>query len=112
MNITKQFNKLNKNNSLLIVPNNIKEKVIKLKTEEEIKRGTIYQFKVLSFSEFINMSTFNAKNDIYLLDEPISSIKEKIKFSQYNLKNENEYLKMFIEENKSLINLNKTFISN
>ena len=112
MNITKQFNKLNKNNSLLIVPNNIKEKVIKLKTEEEIKRGTIYQFKVLSFSEFINMSTFNAKNDIYLLDEPISSIKEKIKFSQYNLKNENEYLKMFIEENKSLINVNKTFISN
>lgn len=112
MNILKKINELNNENTILIVADNIKQKLIKLKTKEEIKQAIFYKFKIMSISEFITMATFDVDSNIYLLDEPISLIKEKVKFAKYNLNNINEYLNEFKRDNKKFINENKPFITN
>lgn len=106
------FLNINKPNTILIVDDNIKQRIISLKTKEEFRLKAIFKFKVLSVSEFITLATFNVDDDIFLNDEPVSLIKSKIKFARYNLQQSNGMLNDFILSNSKYINKNKDFILN
>lgn len=115
MNFKDIFNYIDNKNSFLIVENNTKSNIIKIKSELEISHKSLYQFNIFSIDEFIELVTFSYNDNIFLdniIETPISIIKAKLKFAKYNLNNSNKDLDLFLNTNKKHINYNKTFINN
>lgn len=116
MDYNKIFKELNHKNAFLIVSNSLKERVIELKSELEINNNTLYQFSVLSESEFISLISFKEDKELYIetLNDniPLAITKEKLKFSKYNFSKSNEDLDKFANKYKDYLNVNEAFKDN
>ncbi|MFA5692427.1 MAG: PD-(D/E)XK nuclease family protein [Acholeplasmataceae bacterium] len=115
MDLTTLYHKINNSNNILIINDNLKRNIIKIKTETEIKQKKLYLFKVMGENELLDKLTFKELDELILREHalyktPISIIKEKIKFAKYNIKNENNELKEFVERNQDLI-IKSTFLN-
>ena len=116
MMIYKEFEKINKSNEILIVPDNIKRRVITIKTNYELNNNKLLLFKVMSESELLEKLTFKILPEFILNEHeisktPFSIIKEQIKFMQYDYLNKNTNLNTILNRNKEYI-VESTFKDN
>lgn len=115
MNYKEIFTKLNSSNDYLVIPSNLRSRMVQLKTEYEIKNRKLLLFNVITVNELIDLLSFKIDNESYLYNlqnynRPLSVTKEMFNFSKYNLKKSNEALNKFINENKQFIIKNNLFI--
>ena len=116
MIIYKEFERINKSNEILIVPDNIKRRVITIKTNYELNNNKLLLFKVMSESELLEKLTFKILPEFILNEHeisktPFSIIKEQIKFMQYDYLNKNNNLNTILNRNKEYI-VESTFKDN
>ena len=116
MMIYKEFERINKSNEILIVPDNIKRRLITIKTNYELNNNKLLLFKVMSESELLEKLTFKILPEFILNEneiskKPFSIIKEQIKFMQYDYLNKNNNLNTILNRNKEYI-VESTFKDN
>lgn len=116
MNFLNIFNEINKNNNVLVVPNELKNKIVSLKTNYELSSKQIFLFKILTVNELIELLSFSYDDEIYLANlnnnnQAFSITKELIHFSRYNLNKTNLELNNFLKNNDTFIKLNTHFIN-
>lgn len=115
MNFNKIFEESNNINNFIVVSSKIKKNIIELKSKKEIENKKLYNFKVISDTELIDLLSFTIDNEV-LMDNlanykrPSSITKELINFSKFNLENKNEILTAFTVENEKYIERNPFFI--
>ena len=68
VNFNEIFFKINQENSILIVPDLIKDEIVFKKTLEEVKSGKLFSFKILNESEFTELISFKYSNELLLLN--------------------------------------------
>lgn len=117
MKLNEILGKINYNNNYFVIPDKIKSNVIRAKSNYELTNKVLVDFKIITYSELINLLSFDVLDEIYLfnLEEnnlPLSVINEKIRFSKYNLDKKNDDLNKFLDFNKKYILENKFFKDN
>ncbi|CCV63920.1 hypothetical protein BN85403430 [Alteracholeplasma palmae J233] len=115
MNFEQLFETLDQQNSILVISDVLKRRVIQMKSEYEIKSKKLFKFSILTESEVIDLLTFKTDKELvlYALSQnkmPISITNEKIKFAKYNLNHVNNDLNLFFESNKKYIYINELFL--
>lgn len=116
MDYLKIFNDINDTNNFLITHSSNLRKLVRIKSDFEVKEKTLFKFKIMTIDELINFLTFSEKDEVYLdmlkngIKKNVS--KEILKFAKYDFKRENKNLTKYFNDHKTSLDFHDDFFVN